>query len=177
MKRIITVVFLASAFFANAQAYKGKGDKKFQVAANIQNGGTGIHASADFGLGENISYGFTATYLLSADDSYEAGFNEFGFPVVTSEEAKFEDKFDAKVRFNANLGSVIGLPAAMDVYPGLNLGLRNFGTHIGFRYFFTDGFGVFTEAGVPITKYGGKAYGVEEYNNQFVFNIGASFNF
>jgi hypothetical protein len=27
----------------------------------------------------------------------------------------------------------------MDVYPGLNLGLHNFGAHLGFRYFFTDG--------------------------------------
>lgn len=162
---------------ANAQAYKGKGDKKFQVGANIQSGATGIRASADFGLGENISYGFTATYLLAADNYYEADFNEFGFPIVTEEEPDFTDKFDAKVRFNANLGNVIGLPATMDVYPGLHLGLRNFGTHLGFRYFFTDGFGVYSEAELPITKYGGKSYGAEKYNNQFVFNIGASFNF
>lgn len=177
MKKVVTILFLASAFLANAQAYKGKGDKKFQVAANIQNGGTGIHASADFGIGENISFGFTSTYLLSADSYYEAGFDDNGFPVVTEDEPNFIDKFDAKVRFNANLGNVIGLPASMDLYPGLNLGLRNFGTHLGFRYFFTDGFGVFSEAGIPITKYGGHAYGVDKYNNQFVFNIGASFNF
>jgi hypothetical protein len=30
---------------------------------------------------------------------------------------------------------------------GLNLGLHNFGAHLGFRYFFTDGFGLFGEAG------------------------------
>lgn len=177
MNKVITVLFLASAFFANAQAYKGKGDKKFQVAANIQNGGTGIHASADFGIGENISFGFTTTYLLSADSYYETEIDGNGFPVVVEDEPDFIDKFDAKARFNANLGNVIGLPATMDLYPGLNLGLRNFGTHLGFRYFFTDGFGVFSEAGIPITKYGGHAYGVDKYNNQFVFNIGASFNF
>jgi hypothetical protein len=34
----------------------------------------------------------------------------------------------------------------------LNLGLHNFGAHLGFRYFFTDGFGLFG-AGVPIAKY------------------------
>jgi hypothetical protein len=33
------------------------------------------------------------------------------------------------------------------------LGLHNFGAHLGFRYFFTDGFGLFGEAGVPIAKY------------------------
>jgi len=172
-KKIITLALLCLTGFAHAQAYKGKGDKKFQVGANLQSGGTGIHASADFGLGENISLGVTTTYLLAADDRIIS--DNQGFPEL--DEPDFIDKFDAKVRFNANLGNVIGLPAAMDLYPGLNLGLRNFGTHIGFRYFFTDGFGVFTEAGVPITKYGGKSYGTEKYNNQFALNIGASFNF
>jgi len=172
-KKIITLALLCAAGLMNAQAYKGKGDKKFQVAANLQSGAAGIHASADYGLGENISLGVTSTYLLTADD--RVVINEQGFAVIDSPD--FIDKFDAKVRFNANLGNVIGLPETMDVYPGLNLGLRNFGTHIGFRYFFTDGFGVFSEAGVPITKYGGKSYGTEKYNNQFVLNIGASFNF
>jgi hypothetical protein len=31
-------------------------------------------------------------------------------------------------------------------YPGLDLSLH-FGAHLGFRYFFTDGFGLFGEAG------------------------------
>ncbi|MBP6557983.1 MAG: hypothetical protein KA213_06420, partial [Flavobacterium sp.] len=63
-----------------------------------------------------------------------------------------------------------------DVYPGLNLGLRNFGAHVGFRYFFTEGFGVYAEGGIPLAKYDTNAEGFEKYNNQFVFNIGASFN-
>jgi hypothetical protein len=40
----------------------------------------------------------------------------------------------------------------MDLYPGLDLGLKNLGAHLGFRYFFSDGFGLFAEAGVPIAK-------------------------
>jgi hypothetical protein len=27
----------------------------------------------------------------------------------------------------------------MDLYPGLDLGLKNLGAHLGFRYFFSDG--------------------------------------
>jgi hypothetical protein len=64
----------------------------------------------------------------------------------------------------------------MDIYPGLNLGTRNFGAHLGFRYFFTEGFGVYTEAGVPLARFDSNVQGFEEYNNQFVFQIGASFN-
>ena len=163
MKKMITIAAIAMASLANAQAYKGKGDIKAQVGLNAQNHGTGINVSADFGIGENMSYGFVGSYLLSVDE--EAG-----------DKPKFEDRADFKVRFNANLGNVFKLDKAMDIYPGLNLGTRNFGAHLGFRYFFTEGFGVYTEAGVPLARFDSNVQGFEEYNNQFVFQIGASFN-
>lgn len=164
MKKIITLALVLSACFANAQAFKGNGDIKGQVGANIQDGGTGIFVSSDFGIGQNISLGLAVNYLLSTDD-------------ILGVQAKFGDKIDLKARFNANLGDVFKLDPKMDIYPGLDLGLRNFGAHLGFRYFFTDGFGVFTEAGIPISEYDNNVTGFERLNNQFVFNIGGSFNF
>jgi hypothetical protein len=163
MKKITTVIALISLTLASAQAYKGKGDIKGQVGLNSQNHGSGINTSVDIGIGENMSYGFVASYLLSVDEV--AGFKP-----------KFEDRADFKVRFNANIGNVFGLDKNMDIYPGLSLGTRNFGGHLGFRYFFTSGFGVYAEAGTPIAKYDTNTKGFEYYNNQFVFNIGASFN-
>jgi hypothetical protein len=163
MKKTITLVAIVMVSLVNAQAYKGKGDIKAQVGLNMQDGGTGINFSADFGLGENMSYGFVASYLLSVDEP--DGFS-----------SKFGDRADAKVRFNANLGSVFQLDKAMDIYPGLNLGLRNFGAHLGVRYFFSEGFGLYAEGGIPIAKYDKNIQGFDEYNNQFVFQIGASFN-
>ena len=163
MKKISTIVALVMVTLTNAQAYKGKGDIKAQVGMNIQDHGTGINVSADFGIGENMSYGFVASYLLSVDE-------------VAGDKPNFDDRADVKVRFNANLGNVFKLDKAMDIYPGLNLGTRNFGAHLGFRYFFTDGFGLYSEAGFPLAKYDSNVQGFEEYNNQFVFQIGASFN-
>ncbi|WP_348812143.1 DUF6646 family protein [Flavobacterium maritimum] len=164
MKRIITLSLLLSFGLINAQqAFKGKGDAKFNVGANIQDGGSGIQASADFGIGENLSYGFVASYLLGVDE-------------FLGEKPEFEDRFDAKFRINANLGSVINIDEKFDLYPGLNLGLKNFGGHVGMRYFFTEGFGVYTEAGFPIAKYDQDITGFDHLNNQFTFNIGASFN-
>jgi hypothetical protein len=163
MKKISTIVAVIIVTLTNAQAYKGKGDIKAQVGMNIQDHGTGINVSADFGIGENMSYGFVASYLLSVDE-------------VAGDKPNFDDRADLKVRFNANLGNVFKLDKAMDIYPGLNLGTRNFGAHLGFRYFFTEGFGVYTEAGVPLARYDSNVQGFEEYNNQFVFQIGASFN-
>ncbi len=163
MKKIATLLLVLSVGFVNAQAFKGKGDIKFQVGANIQDQGTGIQVSTDFGLGENMSYGFVASYLLSTTD-------------ILGVKSKFQDRADAKVRFSANLGNVFQLDKKMDIYPGLDLGTRNFGAHLGLRYFFTDGFGVFSEAGIPIAKYDNNLTGFDLYNNQFTFNIGASFN-
>nr|WP_294773815.1 DUF6646 family protein [uncultured Flavobacterium sp.] len=163
MKKIITVIAILTISLVNAQGYKGKGDIKGQVGWNIQDRGNGINLSADFGLGENMSYGFVASYLLSVEKP--GGIKP-----------DFEDRADFKVRFNANLGNVIGLDKKMDVYPGLNLGTRNFGAHLGFRYFFSEGFGLYAEGGVPLAKYDSNVEGFEKYNNQFVFNIGASFN-
>ena len=163
MKKFITLAIVLFVGFANAQAYKGKGDIKGQVGATIQSGGSGIFVSSDFGIGENMSYGFTANYLLSS-------------ATILDIKPKFEDRFDLKSRFNANLGNVFKLDKSMDIYPGLDLGLRNFGAHLGFRYFFTDGFGVFGEAGNPIARYNGNIDGFKNLNNQFTFNIGASFN-
>lgn len=162
MKKLITVLLVLSASFVNAQAFKGKGDVKLQVGATMQEYATGIVTTADFGLGENISVGGSIGYLLNTTDAV-------GTP-------KFDDRFDAKLRFNANIGNVLNISEKFDVYPGLDLGLRNFGAHLGARYFFTDGFGVYTEAGVPLAKYNTNAIGYERFNNQFVFQIGASFN-
>jgi len=165
MKKIVLLLtlFVSAAQLANAQAYEGKGDQKLQISLNAQDGGTGISSSLDFGLGENMSLGVVATYLLNAND-------------VNGQSARFQDRADLKARFNANIGNVLGLSPKMDVYPGLHLGTRNFGGHLGFRYFFTTGFGLFTEAAVPFARYDTDVIGRENYNNQFTFNIGASFN-
>jgi len=163
MKKTIVILALIASSIIHAQAFKGKGDIKAQVGMNVQSHGTGINVSADFGIGENMSYGFVASYLLSVQE-------------IAGVKPDFGDRADAKVRFNANLGNVFKLDKAMDIYPGLDLGTRNFGAHLGFRYFFTEGFGIYTEAGVPLARYDSNVQGFDEYNNQFVFQIGASFN-
>ncbi|GIZ07822.1 DUF6646 family protein [Flavobacterium sp. UMI-01] len=164
MKKIFTLLLVSSTLFIHAQAFKGKGDTKFDLGANIQDGGSGIRLSTDFGLGENMSFGFVSSYLLSVNRN-SAG-----------EKPNFEDRFDAKIRFNANIGNVMNLDSKWDVYPGLDISLKNFGGHLGARYFFSEGFGVFSEIGFPIAKYDPTTYGFQNLNNQFVFNIGASFN-
>ena len=128
MKNILLIVALISVTFVNAQAFKGKGDTKFQVGTNLQENATGITASYDIGVGENISLGLSSTYALGVKSELDADFG---------------NRFDIRARFNANLGNVLNIDDNFDVYPGLSFGLKNFGGHLGARYFFTDGFGIF----------------------------------
>lgn len=162
MKKILLIALLFSSI-VQAQVFKGKGDQKFQVGANIQEHARGIIVSFDKGLGDNFSVGVATGYLLNTDK-------------INTKEAKFEDKFDLKLRFNANIADVFKLEDNFDFYPGLNLSLKNFGAHLGARFFFTDGFGVYSEVQFPLAYYDKNVIGVENYNNQFNFSIGFSFN-
>ena len=162
MKNIIIVALLLSVSLVNAQAFKGKGDNKFQVGANLQNAASGLNLSYDFGVGENISLGLSSTYALGVDKNIDA---------------KFGDRFDVKARFNANLGNVVNIDENFDIYPGLNFSLKNFGGHLGMRYFFSTGFGVFTEFNTPFAKYNSDVLTpAEKIHNQFTVNFGATFN-
>lgn len=164
MKKLILLATFLSVSFVNAQAFSGKNDNKFQVGANFQNNGTGLNISYDLGVGENISLGLSSTYLLGIND-------------VKVIDANFDNRFDFRARFNANLGNVINIDENFDVYPGLSVGLKNFGGHLGARYFFSDGFGVYTEFNTPFAKYkSGVLTAAETLHNQFTVNLGAVFN-
>lgn len=159
---LFSILTLASLSVSAQQSFFGKGDQKFQIGASFQQNGTGITSSFDQGIGENISIGIQSTYVLGVDNTIDADFG---------------DRFDVKGRFNANLGNVLNIDERFDFYPGLNLGLKNFGGHLGARYFFSDGFGLFTEAIIPIAKYNNDTLTPgQQLNNQFMFVLGASFN-
>jgi len=166
MKFFITFIAIISFQLSIAQAYHGAGDIKFQVGANFQNNGTGIMSTLDFGLGENISVGLASSYILGIDSFRNT---EEGIP-------GFKDRFDIQGRFNANLGNVINIDENFDVYPGLHVGLKNFGGHLGVRYYLTHGFGFFSELNFPISKYDpGHLTRAEKLNNQISVNLGVSF--
>jgi hypothetical protein len=162
MKKIVMMVCLFSAYLVNGQAFTGKGDKKLQIGANFQEHATGMSMSFDYGLGENFSIGVSSTYALG---------------VASEVDADFSDRFNAAARFNANIGNVLNIDENFDLYPGLSLSFKNFGGHVGARYFFSSGFGIFTEALFPIAKYNTDDLNyAEKINNQFTVTVGAVFN-
>lgn len=164
MKNLLVILAIFTISFVNSQAYSGKGDSKFQVGANFQENATGLNVSYDIGIGENISIGLSSTYALGLKSGLE-------------DIAETSDRFDLRARFNANIGNVIKAGENFDLYPGLSFGLKNFGGHLGARYFFTEGFGIYTELNTPIAKYDtDKLTAAEKIHNQFTVNFGAVFN-
>ena len=162
MKKFLLLAVLFTGI-ANAQVFTGKNDLKLHVGANIQDHGTGVTGSLDYGIGTNMSVGFSSIYLLGVEE-------------ILGDKPNLDERFDLRVRFNANIADVFGIEDKFDVYPGLNVGLKNFGAHVGARYYFTRGFGVYSEVQFPIAQYDQNVQGFENYNNQFNLSIGASFN-
>lgn len=162
MKKIAILITLLFTTLINAQNFDGQGDQKLSIGANFQDNVNGFVMAYDYGLGQNISIGLVGGYAIDISRGIDADFG---------------DRINLRARFNANIGNVINIDDNFDMYPGISLSLKNFGGHLGFRYFFTDGFGIFTEFGTPFAKY--KADNLspaEEIHNQFSVNLGAVFN-
>lgn len=170
MRAILVVITLLMAQTSFGQAFYGKYDTKLQLGANLQNKAAGITGSLDFGLGDNISLGLASSYLIDVSKTRNAEGEKVAI-------AKFKDRFDLKARFSAHLSDVIQIDEAFDVYPGIYSSLKHFGGHLGVRYFFTHGLGVFTELNIPFAKYNtGDLTPAKRLNNQVSLSFGASFN-
>lgn len=129
MKKILAIAAINLSVFAFSQAWTGAGDQKAQAGINVWGFGTGPTASYDYGLNSLISVGAGANVYFNEKDD-----NPFVF---------------ARVGFH--LQETLALPPELDIYPGANVGVagRNFGlgVYIGARYFFTENWGAFVEAG------------------------------
>lgn len=166
MNKIIVGIFLLVLNFANSQttAFSGRNDLKAQIGLDLQRkNSTGAAAVIDYGIGENFSVGLQAGYLFKVKD-------------IEGNQPEFKDRFDVKARINASLGKVFRLPDTMDFYPGLDFGLRNFGGHLGLRYYLDNGIGLFTEAQFVIQKYTASTEVFNVLNNQFALLFGLTFD-
>ena len=129
MKKILAIAAINLSVFGFSQAWTGAGDQKAQGGLNDWGFGSGPTATYDYGLTSLISVGAGANVYFNEKDD-----NPFVF---------------ARVGFH--LQETLALPAELDIYPGANVGVagRNFGlaVYIGARYFFTENWGAFVEAG------------------------------
>jgi hypothetical protein len=125
---LLAVLFISSAMFA--QSYDGKGDKKINFGYEFYGFGNGVTASFDYGISDLFSVGLGGSYYFSNDD------NDYYIFARTA----------------IHLGELLDFNEKFDIYPGVDIGYlqRNdigFGGYLGFRFFFTESFGIFAEFG------------------------------
>lgn len=129
MKNLLLTIGLLAGVLSYAQAWTGAGDQKAQAGLNVWGFGTGPTATYDYGLSNLISVGGGANVYFNEDEDNPFIFGRIGF----------------------HLQEALALPSEIDVYPGVNVGMagRNFGlgVYLGARYFFTENWGAFIEAG------------------------------
>lgn len=129
MKKLLLTLGLFAGVLSYAQAWTGAGDQKLQGGLNVWGLGTGIAASYDYGINSLISVGGGANVYFNEKDDNPFIFGRIGF----------------------HLQETLALPPELDIYPGANVGVagRNFGlgVYVGARYFFTENWGAFVEAG------------------------------
>lgn len=134
MKKLISAAALMFVTAVSAQAWTGKGDQKVQAGLNAWGYGTGITATYDYGIANMVSIGAGANIYFSGYRDNNSNNNVFAFG-----------------RVNFHLNDALQLPEQWDIYPGLDLGVLggNFGlgVHLGARYFFTQNWGAYLEAG------------------------------
>jgi len=126
----VTLLLVAACTSVNAQSYEGKGDSKVNVGYEIYGIGNGIKASYDYGLGELFSIGAGASYFFNNED---------------------QDYF-IYARANIHFGIVWDLPAQLDIYPGVELGIQSssevgFAGYLGVRYCISKRISLFAEIG------------------------------
>ncbi|WP_347220274.1 DUF6646 family protein [Chryseobacterium sp.] len=129
MKKLLLTLGLFTGILSYAQAWKGAGDQKLQGGLNIWGLGTGIAASYDYGINSLISVGGGANVYFNEKDDNPFVFGRVGF----------------------HLQETLALPSEIDIYPGVNIGIAGkdfgLGVYVGARYFFTENWGAFIEAG------------------------------
>ena len=131
MKKIVIILcILLGAITVYSQSYDGKGDKMINLGYEAYGFGEGVKATFDYGLNDLFSIGGGASVYSNHD----------------------ENDYYIYARTNVHLGIVLDLPCKLDIYPGLAIGYLSsekvgISGYVGFRYLFTEKFGLFAELG------------------------------
>jgi outer membrane protein G len=176
MKKTIILLALFAVTSSFAQAFDGYGDSKTSIGVTSQKDAIGLVGHFDKGLNDFLSYGTTLAFVVSSDDPKLAFVDSLGN--VTYSEINKSDTFSEKINFNihldAHLAEKFGMSDSQDVTAGLNLGFRNIGLQLGYKYMITDNFGFFANAELPVYKFKFVDTTKDYFNyyNQPVFGIG-----
>jgi hypothetical protein len=177
MKRILTVlafsVLVLNMQKASAQAYDGKGDSKIFLGYANTKGYSAVQLKYEGGNSNLISMGAAWTYFFIKEDSSNIGTDD-GFSNIF-------DRSEFDIFTNFHLNRLLQLDDRSDVYIGPFLSLQTTGIQAGYKYNFSERFGVYAEVSQGIynifnfvTESDSKS---STYDTRTLFSAGITFNF
>jgi hypothetical protein len=176
MKRFLTLVAFSILILnvqkASAQAYDGRGDKKIFLGYANTKGYSAAQVKYEGGNSNLISMGATLTIFFIKDDSTYIGTDD-GF-------AKILDRSEFDIFMNFHLNRSLHLDDKSDVYLGPFLSLQSSGIQAGYKYNFSERFGVYAEVSQGIYNIFNfvteTSPSSSTYDTRTLFSAGITFN-
>lgn len=146
MKKVLLSIALLAAFSqTKAQGTLEKGRAQINAGVGLSGWGIPVYAGFDYGLGKSFTIGAEGSFRSYDNIGYS-------FTII-----------GVVGNVNYHLNNVLNMPKNMDLYGGLNIGYYIYSTpsgylgnslstlgisgQVGYRYFFSNSFGVNVELG------------------------------
>lgn len=176
MHRIIQLIIfsflLLNIKIAHAQAYDGRGDNKIFLGYANTKGYSAAQLKYEGGNSNLISMGAAWTYFFIKQDSANIGTDD-SF-------SKIFDRSEFDFFMNFHLNKLLHLDDRSDVYIGSFFSLQTTGIQAGYKYNFSERFGVYAEVSQGIynifsfiTETSSSA---TTYDTRTLFSSGMTFN-
>lgn len=120
-----------------AQAYNGITDVKLFLGYAHMNGNSVAELQLDEGRSDLFSYGFKMNLVVSNNVDPKPG------PIVS--ESNIINRTDLSLYGRFHLAPTFGMSEKTDPYLGVDFSFRMPGLHAGFKYFFSETFGIYLQ--------------------------------
>lgn len=141
-----------------AQSMLGKGGKQLNAGFGLSSWGLPVYVGMDFGVHQDISVGFEASFRSYRHRYASAYYNHSILGFAGNANYHFNTLFHMPQEFDLYAGINVGFyvwNSPNDYYGPSSTGLR-LGGQIGFRYYFNEQFAINLEAGGGKALSGGK---------------------
>jgi len=169
---IIFGLLLLNIKMASAQAYDGKGDSKIFLGYANTKGYSAAQLKYEGGNSNLISIGAAWTYFFLNEDSSNIGTDD-GF-------ANILDRSEFDFFMNFHLNKPLHLDDRSDVYIGTFFSLQTTGIQAGYKYNFSERFGVYAEVSQGIYNIFNfvteTTSATSTYDTRTLFSAGITFN-
>ncbi|MGV3631429.1 MAG: hypothetical protein ACO1O6_09485 [Bacteroidota bacterium] len=158
MKKISLIAMLLVSGLTYSQSMLGKGGKQLNAGFGLSSWGLPVYVGMDFGVHEDISLGFEASFRSYHHRYAHVYYNHSIIGICGN----------ANYHFN----SLLKIPEKFDLYAGINVGFYiwnsphdyygpgtsglGIGGQLGFRYYFNEKFAINLEGGGGNAFSGGK---------------------